>query len=114
MKVKLIFTVFFFTLLLFTSCQKEEQTAETWFRYSQTKCADSWDSSFILFVSLEASIEYYFENETEITIDEIEILPDEEEGEDCEACNCTTGTVIRVRADEEFTEAMLAEGFEEE
>lgn len=101
-------------LPLLSSCNKEETETDLWFRYAQTKCADSWDAPPVLFVTLEESVAQYFVNETEIIVEEIEVLPEAEEGEDCEACSCKTGTVIRVRVDEEFAEEMTAEGFVED
>ena len=57
-------------------------------------------------------IEYHFSETTEITIDEVQILDDGGVEQSCEACSCTTGTRIRVKADLQFEAAMEAEGFE--
>jgi len=96
-------------LFVFSSCKK--QTDETWYFYDETKCADVWQQYFIT-TTLEGLVEYHFSEFTEVIVDEIDI--DENGGEEqfCEACNCTTGTRIRVRADLQYQAAMEAEGFE--
>lgn len=98
-------------LFLFSSCDKKTETEETWYFYDQTKCADIWDTYLINVSTYEAKIEYHFSNTTEVIIDEIQIVDDGGEAQDCEACICTTGTRIRVKADAGFQAVMEEEGF---
>ena len=100
----------FCVLFLCVSCKKENEE-ETWFYYDQTKCADIWDQYLINVPSLEGVIEYHFSEFTEITVDEIDIDVNGGEAQDCEACSCTTGTRIRVRADMQFQADMEEQGF---
>jgi len=106
---KVSFCALFLVLFLFSSCKKDEEG--TWYFYDQTKCADEWDSYLINVINLEGLIEYHFSEFTEVIVDEV--IVDENGGEEqsCEACNCTTGTRIRVKADIQYQAEMQAEGF---
>ncbi len=106
---KLIFSALFCLLFLFSSCKKE--TDGTWYFYDQTKCADVWDT-YLINTTYEGLIEYHFSEFTEATIDEVQIVDDGAEEQSCEACSCTTGTRIRVKAELEFQDIMESEGFE--
>ena len=111
---KLALCGLFCTLFIFLSCDKENQengtNDETWYFYDQTKCADVWDT-YLINTTYEGLIEYHFSEFTEVTIEEVQIVDDGAVAQDCEACNCTTGTKIRVRAALEFQAMMAAEGF---
>jgi len=110
MKTKLLlFSALFGFLIILSSCQKEETT--DWYVYEQTKCSDSWDTVPLAAPTLEAAVNYYLTEELEITVNEIDVQVDANEGEDCEACSCKTGTLVRVKADMEFSEVLTAEGF---
>jgi hypothetical protein len=108
---KISFSILLCFLFLFSSCEKDLVTEETWYFYDQTKCADVWDNYLINVTTYEGYIEYHFSTTTEVIIDEIQIVDDGAEEQDCEACNCTTGTRIRVKADSQFQSIMEEEGF---
>ncbi len=104
---KLIFP--FILLFTFLSCQDCDDDISM--IYIETKCADPWQTGEgnsddeVL-----TAVEDYL-SDLDIDFDDLEIYFDETYAEDCEACVCTSGRVIRLEAEEDQVDELQVEGF---
>jgi hypothetical protein len=95
-------------LLFFTSCEKGDGNIVD-FVYGETQCADPWGGAADDEV-LKGLIEDYLSDEG-IDIISVDFTPYDGQIH-CQACTCSSGRDIEVRASEEFTDKLEALGFE--
>lgn len=106
--MKNLFCLAAFTVLVFTSCSKEDTLQTAWFTYNETKCADPWghNSNVSPLVALNGHLA-----ELEIETEDTEYDAQGTEAQSCEACGCLSGGVFRVKIDEAFQDQLEALGF---
>ena len=105
LKLILVSTFLFTTI---SSCDKED---DSYMIYIETKCADAWQTGESSSDSeVLAAVGDYLIN-LGIDYEDLEIYFEESYSQDCEACICTTGRVIRLEVDDDQVDEMEAEGF---
>lgn len=98
-------------LLSFVACE-EGPTADAFtHKYEQSKCSDPWGNDRDVNTFTQAVVQYL--KDKLITVQDSKV--ETSSGQSCEACHCTTGTVLLVKVSEEDGQKLmdLDEGWEE-
>ena len=97
---------------IFSSCDEDEiLESQIDFLFQETYCADPWDSIVSPEWTREQLISYYLTDVLDVEYSDL-ILTYDGVQEDCEACTCLTGILVRITAEDEFSEVLLGAGFE--
>ena len=117
-KLKQIMKIYMFISMLglfttFSSCD-EDEIVETQidFLFKETKCSNPWSNSQnVIDAEYLQEINYYLVTDLGVGYDSLYITGDGV-AQDCEACFCLSGNIIRLSAEDEFSEVLLGVGFE--
>lgn len=108
----------FFALILFLACSKKDDhshdQAGEWI-YSETQCSDPWSRCQILSdpQARDLCIEGFIRDSLGVQFTDFHIHT-EEPAATCQACNCTSGRVIHLNADEQYEQKLLSIGFKKQ
>ena len=109
---KLLFISMLGVFAVFSSCDEDEIVqSQVDFLFKETYCADPWDTIISPGWIPEQLISYYLTDVLEVEYSYFNRTNDGIQ-EDCEACHCLSGNIIRFSADDEFSEILLENGFE--
>ena len=117
-KLKQIMKIYMFISMLglftiFSSCDEDEIVeSQIDFLFKETKCSTPWSNSQNLTdAEYLQVINDYLVTDLGVDYDDLYIT-DNGVAQDCEACHCLSGDIIRISADDEFSEVLLENGFE--
>jgi hypothetical protein len=88
---------------------EEEAVDAVWVFYDETGCADVWGMNNVSEQEKLINIENYL-NDLNVNVFELEIAEDRPP-EDCFACSCKTGFVIKCKINPEDLNQLIAEDF---
>ena len=98
--------------LVFSACKKDE--TDQWFNYAQTYCADPWDQQDSLGSSaliLEVRATDYLSTTAGVTVYDFEFMENFAPAENCEACSCKTGNLIKIKTEKADAATLESLGF---
>ena len=108
---KLLFISMLGVFAVFSSCDDTDTVdSQVDFLFKETYCANPWDIITPEWTR-EQLISYYLSDVLDVEYSDLNITYDGVQ-EDCEACTCLTGILVRITAEDEFSEVLLENGFE--
>jgi len=109
---KLLFISMLGLFTIFSSCEEDKIiNPKVDFLFKETQCENPWDGLIILDLTREESISYYLTDMLDVEYSGLQIT-DDGIAQNCSACFCLTGDIIRITAEDEFSEVLLGAGFE--
>ena len=96
----------------FSSCEEDETiNPKVDFLFKETQCENPWDSLISPELTREQLISYYLTDVLDVEYSDLQIT-DDGVAQNCSACFCLSGNIIRITAEDEFSEILLENGFE--
>jgi len=109
---KLLFISMLGMFAIFSSCEEDEIVeSQIDFLFKETYCANPWDSLISPEWTREQLIDSYLTVQLNVEYSNL-LITDDGVVQDCEACFCLSGNIIRLSAEDEFSEVLLGAGFE--
>ena len=97
---------------IFSSCDDTDaMESQVDFMFKETYCANPWDSIVSPEWTREQLISSYLTDQLDVEFSDLLITSDGTP-QDCLACSCLTGDIIRISSEDEFSEILLENGFE--
>ena len=110
---KLLFISMLSVFAVFSSCDEDDVVeSQIEFLFKETGCANPWHSS------QNYSDEEYLQVINDYLVTDLGVvsqdlhITDDGAAQDCEACHCLSGNIIRLSSDEEYSETLIGVGFE--
>jgi hypothetical protein len=91
--------------------QCDKFSSSTWLYYNQTSCSDKW-GLYTNFDNLKQKVENYILTKKSIKVYDVEVLSNGPE-QNCLACSCTTGNIIKLKVMTGDVAELKTEGFYE-
>ncbi len=91
--------------------QCDKFSSSTWLYYNQTSCSDKW-GLYTNFDDLKQKVENYILTKKSIKVYDVEVLSNGPE-QNCLACTCTTGNIIKLKVMTGDVAELKTEGFYE-
>ncbi|MEM6802026.1 MAG: hypothetical protein AAF696_11525, partial [Bacteroidota bacterium] len=101
--MKLILSMFMLSMLMFGACEEAVSPDAFTHKYEQSKCSDPWGNDRDVDAFTQAVVQY-LKNKL-ITV--LDTKVETSTGQSCEACHCTTGTILMIKVSEEDGEKLL-------
>ena len=109
---KLLFILMFGIFAIFSSCEEDEIVeSQIDFLFKETYCANPWESDVSPEWTREQLISSYLTDLLAVEFSDLLITGDGV-AQNCSACFCLSGDIIRITAVDEFSEVLLGAGFE--
>ena len=97
---------------IFSSCDETEAVdSQVDFLFKETHCANPWESDVSPEWTREQLISSYLTDLLAVEFSDLLITGDGV-AQNCSACFCLSGDIIRITAVDEFSEVLLGAGFE--
>ena len=96
---------------VFSSCDDIDTVdSQVDFLFKETYCANPWDMITPQWTP-EQLISYYLFDVFDVEFSDLNITYDGVQ-QVCDACTCLTGILVRITAEDEYSESLLGAGFE--
>lgn len=100
-----------FVILSVSFFQCDKFSGTKWLYYNQTSCSDKW-GVYSNFDDLKQKVEDYIQAKKNIKVYDVEVLSNGPQ-QNCLACTCTTGNIIKLKAMNSDVVELKTEGFYE-